>query len=403
VRLIHNFLTVSSRPAGVLSGSVLFCERFPVPRFLARLQPSHLKSLVRTSDFDFELPPDRIAQVPAPGRDQSRLLVLERLPQRLTHHRFPEILSFLRSGDVLVLNDTKVIPARLRGVNEQTGGHFEMLLLEQAAPGQWWSMMKPGKRARPGTLIRLLNPNKEPSQILATVLEHNEEGHRLLRFSGTANILDELDTLGEIPLPPYIQRESPQDLQPDLERYQTVFATEKGSVAAPTAGLHFTPELLAKVRAAGVQICHVTLHVGLGTFAPVKAEDISEHAMHEERFHVPESTAAIVNAAKSEGRRVVAVGTTSLRVLESVGAMHDGKLIPGQGRTRIFIYPPYRFRIVDALLTNFHLPRSTLLMLVSAFAAPEATSGREFILRAYSIAVREQYRFFSYGDAMLML
>jgi S-adenosylmethionine:tRNA ribosyltransferase-isomerase len=358
---------------------------------------------VRTSDFDFDLPADRIAQVPAADRDQSRLLVLERGTRQIAHHQFPELLTFLRSGDVLVLNNTKVIPARLRGVNEKTGGHFEMLLLEESAPGDWWSMMKPGKRARPGTRIRLLNSCGEPSDVFATVLEHNEEGHRLLRFTGTTNILDELGQLGELPLPPYIQRASPQDLKPDLERYQTVFATEKGSVAAPTAGLHFTPALLEEAKNGGVQICQVTLHVGLGTFAPVKAEEISQHTMHEERFFVPEKTAAAVNAAKVEGRRVVAVGTTSLRVLESVAAAHDGKLIPGSGRTRIFIYPPYTFRIADVLLTNFHLPRSTLLMLVSAFASPRAMDGREFILKAYETAVREHYRFFSYGDAMLIL
>jgi S-adenosylmethionine:tRNA ribosyltransferase-isomerase len=309
----------------------------------------------------------------------------------------------LRSGDLPVLNDTKVIPARLRALNEKTGGHFELLLLEESAPGEWWSMMKPGKRARPGTEIRLLDSRGQPSHIFATIVAHNEEGHRQLRFSGTPNILDELDRLGEIPLPPYIQRESPQALKPDLERYQTVFASEKGSVAAPTAGLHFTPELLEKVRVAGVEICHVTLHVGLGTFAPVKADDISQHTMHEERFFVPEKTAAAVNTAKAEGRRVVAVGTTSLRVLESVAAANDGKLLPGRGRTRIFIYPPYKFRIVDALLTNFHLPRSTLLMLVSGFAAPGEMNGRQFILNAYETAVREHYRFFSYGDAMLIL
>lgn len=362
-----------------------------------------LQSLVRTSDFDFDLPPDRIAQVPAPGRDQSRLLVLDRATQKLFHHQFPEILTFLRPGDLLVLNDTKVIPARLRGVNENTGGNFEILLLEQVASGEWWSMMKPGKRARPGTIIRLRKPTGQISEISATVLQHNEEGHRLLRFSGTSNILDALDELGEIPLPPYIQRTSPADLKPDLERYQTVFATEKGSVAAPTAGLHFTPQLLEKARAVGVEIHHVTLHVGLGTFAPVKADEISQHTMHEERYMVPATTASAINRAKAEGRRVVAVGTTSLRVLESVAAAHEGKCAAGPGRTRIFIFPPYHFKLVDVLLTNFHLPRSTLLMLVSAFAEPGSIHGREFILGAYRTAVQEDYRFFSYGDAMLIL
>jgi S-adenosylmethionine:tRNA ribosyltransferase-isomerase len=358
---------------------------------------------VRTSDFDFDLPPDRIAQAPTPGRDQSRLLVLTRGTHTVSHHQFPEILTFLRAGDVLVLNDTKVIPARLRGVNENTGGNFEMLLLEESAPGEWWCMMKPGKRARPGTRVRLVKPGGKTSEITATVLGQNDEGHRLLRFSGTTQILDALDELGEIPLPPYIQRSSPEELKPDLERYQTVFATEKGSVAAPTAGLHFTPALLERARAAGIQIQHVTLHVGLGTFAPVKAEEISQHTMHEERYMVPEATASAINRAKAEGRRIVAVGTTSLRVLESVAAVHDGRCASGSGRTRIFIHPPYQFKLVDVLLTNFHLPRSTLLMLVSAFAAPGASHGRDWILQAYETAVREQYRFFSYGDAMLIL
>lgn len=362
-----------------------------------------LQSLVRTSDFDFDLPPERIAQVPATGRDQSRLLVLNRATHGISHQQFPEILTFLRQGDVLVLNDTKVIPARLRGTNQKTGGNFEMLLLEEVAPGDWWSMMKPGKRARPGTVIQLLQPNGQGSNISATVLQHNDQGHRLLRFSGTPNILDALDELGEIPLPPYIQRASPEELKPDLERYQTVFATEKGSVAAPTAGLHFTPRLLEKARAAGVELHYVTLHVGLGTFAPVKADEVSQHTMHEERYMVPDVTASAVNRAKAEGRRVVAVGTTSLRVLESVAAAHEGKCAAGPGRTRIFIYPPYEFKLVDVLLTNFHLPRSTLLMLVSAFAEPGSVHGREFILDAYRKAVQEEYRFFSYGDAMLIL
>jgi S-adenosylmethionine:tRNA ribosyltransferase-isomerase len=372
---------------------------------------------VRASDFDFDLPQEQIAQFPSARRDQSRLLHLNRGTGEFSFHQFPEIKNFLRPGDVLVLNDSKVIPARLRALNEKTGGHFEILLLEENAPNDWWTLMKPGKRARPGTCLSLLRPDQAPAGVFATITDYNQEGHRRLQFtfsesaqekdagkvvSSAANILDHLDELGEIPLPPYIQRDSPAALKTDRERYQTVFALEKGSVAAPTAGLHFTPELLVALRQSGIHLHHVTLHVGLGTFAPVKVEDISAHIMHEERFHVPEETARAVNQAKAERRRVVAVGTTSTRVLESVAAAHDGKLVAGRGRTRIFIHPPCDFKIVDALLTNFHLPRSTLLMLVSAFAAPGESRGRDLILSAYTAAIREGFRFFSYGDAMLI-
>ncbi len=372
---------------------------------------------MRASDFDFDLAPEQIAQFPTARRDQSRLLHLHRATGQISFHQFPEIKNFLRTGDVLVLNDSKVIPARLRAINQTTGGQFEILLLEENAPNDWWTLMKPGKRARPGTRLSLLRPDRTPAGVFVTVTDYNQEGHRRLQFtfsesgekkdaakvfSSPSNILDRLDELGEIPLPPYIQRDSPAALKTDLERYQTVFAMEKGSVAAPTAGLHFTPELLEALKKNGIHIQHVTLHVGLGTFAPVKVEDLSEHSMHEERFSVPEQTAAAVNQAKAEGRRVIAVGTTSTRVLESVAAAHHGNLVSGAGRTRIFIHPPYDFKIVDALLTNFHLPRSTLLMLVSAFAAPGETRGRDLVLSAYSAAIRERFRFFSYGDAMLL-
>jgi S-adenosylmethionine:tRNA ribosyltransferase-isomerase len=238
---------------------------------------------------------------------------------------------------------------------------------------------------------------------VATVAETNAEGHRRLQFSGTRNITDELDALGEIPLPPYIARENLDALENDKQRYQTVFAASAGSVAAPTAGLHFTPELLEAIRALGVNVQFVTLHVGLGTFAPVKSETLAGHTMHEERFELSTAAAEAINAAKAAGRRVVAVGTTSVRALESVAAQHDGRLVATRGRTRIFIFPPHRFRVVDALVTNFHLPCSTLLMLVSAFASPGETRGRELILRAYAEAIRKRYRFFSYGDAMLIL
>ena len=351
---------------------------------------------MRTADFDFELPDDLIAQHPSARRDQSRLLVLERPSGNVAHRSFTDLVGYLRAGDVLVLNNSRVIPARLRGQNPQTGGQFEMLLVEENAPNDWWVMLRPGKRGRPGTRIQLRNLKGEPSDFAAEVLENNEEGLRRLKFLGTANIQDALEQLGEVPLPPYINR---AEASGDRERYQTVFARTPGSVAAPTAGLHFTDGILDQIRERGVTVCFLTLHVGLGTFAPVKSEKLTDHIMHEERYLIPNSTAEGVNRAKSEGRRVIAVGTTTLRVLESAG----DRVEAGNGRTRIFIYPPYRFKIVDALLTNFHLPRSTLLMLVSAFATPGETSGRELLLSAYQDAIRERYRFFSYGDAMLVV
>jgi S-adenosylmethionine:tRNA ribosyltransferase-isomerase len=357
---------------------------------------------MRTADFDFELPPELIAQVPAEHRDGSRLLVLDRPTGCIRHHRFPDLVNFLQPGDTLILNDSRVIPARLRGLNTRTGGKFEILLLEENATNDWWVMLRPGKRARPGTRIHICDHTGTPTEIVAEVVALNPEGHRRLRFAGARNILDQLDALGEMPLPPYIERSAGATSAADRERYQTVFAQPPGSVAAPTAGLHFTPQLLDELRARDVHIGFVTLHVGLGTFAPVKAEAIAEHIMHEERFVVSEATAALVNTAKHEGRRVIAVGTTCVRVLESVAAQHHDRLVAGAGRTRIFIHPPRPFALVDALLTNFHLPRSTLLMLVSAFAAPGELRGRELMLRAYAEAVRERYRFFSYGDAMFI-
>ena len=361
---------------------------------------------MQTADFNFELPPELIAQTPAPARDASRLLVLHRDSGKIEHRKFRDVLEFLRAGDVLVFNNSRVIPARLRGVNARSGGHFEILLLEENATNDWWTMMRPGKRARVGSEIILLDGGRS-TEICATVLETNDEGHRRLRFRGAKNILQEIDRVGEVPLPPYINRHpgtpSTSSARLDRERYQTVFAQPPGSVAAPTAGLHFTEQLLEEISARGASICFVTLHVGLGTFAPVKAETLSAHKMHEERYAVSEETARVVNDAKREGRRVIAVGTTSMRVLESVAEQHENAMIAGPGRTRIFIYPPRDFKIVDALLTNFHLPCSTLLMLVSAFASPGEMRGRELILSTYTEAIRERYRFFSYGDAMLLI
>ena len=358
---------------------------------------------MKTADFDFALPPELVAQEPTSERDKSRLLVLERLGNRIEHRKFSDLINYLRLGDVLVANDSRVMRARLRGRNAKSGGEFELLLLTENSTNDWWAMIRPGKRALLQTGIRLHDRHGNVTEIEAIVTDINPEGHRRLQFSGTKNICDELERLGEIPLPPYIKRENPDANPTDAERYQTVYAASSGSVAAPTAGLHFTPEVLANIRKMGVTIHHVTLHVGLGTFAPVKAESLEEHVMHEERFTLSTETASAVNAARREGRRVIAVGTTSVRVLESSIDPETGEVKAQSGRTRIFIHPPYRFKAVDALLTNFHLPCSTLLMLVSAFAAPGETRGRELILAAYQEAIRERYRFFSYGDATLIL
>jgi S-adenosylmethionine:tRNA ribosyltransferase-isomerase len=357
---------------------------------------------VQTADFHYHLPPELIAQQPAARRDTSRLMVLHRATGAIQHRRFLDLLEYLNPGDVLVLNNSRVIPARLHGQNLKTGGVFEILLLEENRPNDWWAMMRPGKRAKIGTQIALQAKNGDKTKIVATVISVNGEGHRRLQFSGAENLLDELEKLGEMPLPPYIARA--EEFAEDRERYQTVFAQTPGSVAAPTAGLHFTPDLLEKIRAKGVRICFVTLHVGAGTFLPVKAEKIADHKMHAEYFELSEETVSAVNTAKKSGNRVVAVGTTATRALESVAQMNSGILNVYNGKTDIFLFPPAEFRIVDALLTNFHLPESTLLMLVSAFAAPgEKSRGRELILSAYAEAIRERYRFFSYGDATLIL
>lgn len=358
---------------------------------------------MRTADFDYELPPELIAQCPAEVRDQSRLMVLNRRDGTVRHQRFRDLLDFLVPGDVLVLNDSRVIPAKLRGVNARSGGRFDILLLEENAPNDWWVLLRPARRARVGTEIAICNRTGGRAQLRATVIATNDEGHRRLRFSCECNIIRLLDDLGETPLPPYIHRNGVVENKEDRVRYQTVYARANGSVAAPTAGLHFTEEFLDEIRRHGVTVCFITLHVGLGTFAPVKSQTVEAHRMHEERYEVSQIAADTVNEAKRSGRRVIAVGTTTVRVLESVAAANQGRLVAGAGRTSIFIYPPYDFRVVDALLTNFHLPRSTLLMLVSAFAAPGETRGREIVLAAYAEAVRQRYRFFSYGDAMLIL
>jgi len=330
-----------------------------------RLPPFYADRDMRTADFDFDLPPELIAQVPAAKRDESRLLVLHRDSGTVEHRTFRDVLEFFRAGDVLVLNNSRVIPARLRGVNAKSGGRFEILLLEENSVNDWWAMLRPGKRARVGTRIQIISRSSRREEaptdfrlpiadcgIEATVLETNDEGHRRLRFSGTKNILNELEMIGEIPLPPYIHRdgtpstasartENSQRAEAtlgvphaqDRERYQTVFAQPPGSVAAPTAGLHFTEQLLDEIRARGVKVCFVTLHVGLGTFAPVKTETLAAHKMHEERFELSDETAQIITAAKRENRRVFAVGTTTVRVLESAAQQHRSGMVPGPGRT----------------------------------------------------------------------
>jgi len=358
---------------------------------------------VRVADFDYSLPPELIAQAPAPQRDTSRLLVLHRPEANVEHRSFRDILDYLKSGDVLVLNNSKVIAARLRGNNAHTGGSFEILLLERTEGTTWWAMMRPGKRARVGTTLNILDTVGKKTEITATVIDTNAEGHRLLRFHATDDVTAVAENFGEIPLPPYITRPVGNRSNLDRERYQTVYAKDAGSVAAPTAGLHFTESLLEEVSSQGVLVCYVTLHVGLGTFAPVKVENVEEHPMHSERYTISSNAAQVINQAKAQSRRVVTVGTTTTRVLESAAQKSGGALRAESDSTSIFIYPPFTFKIVDALLTNFHLPRSTLLMLISAFADPAGTQGRQKVLRAYAEAINQRYRFFSYGDAMLIL
>lgn len=341
---------------------------------------------LKKSDFYFDLPQELIAQDPLEDRSASRLLVLNRETGEVEHHMFKEIINYLRPGDCLVLNNTKVIPARLMGVKEDTGAAIEVLLLKRRENDVWETLVKPGKKARPGT--RLVFGD---GCLRAEVLDVVEEGNRLIRFSYEGIFEEVLDRLGEMPLPPYITHK----LQ-DKNRYQTVYARYDGSAAAPTAGLHFTEELLAQIEEMGVKIACVTLHVGLGTFRPVKADNILEHHMHSEHYQVTQEAADLINFTKEKGGRVICVGTTSCRTVESASD-ENGKVQAGCGDTEIFIYPGYRFKVLDCLITNFHLPESTLVMLVSALA------GRENVLAAYRKAVEEKYRFFSFGDAMLII
>ncbi len=340
---------------------------------------------LRKSDFYFDLPQELIAQDPLEDRSSSRLLVLDKKTGKVEHHVFTDILDFLHEGDCLVLNNTKVIPARLMGVKADTGATIEVLLLKRRENDIWETLVKPGKKARPGAVISFGD-----GILTGTVLDIVEEGNRLIQFSYEGIFEEVLDRLGEMPLPPYITHK----LQ-DKNRYQTVYAKYEGSAAAPTAGLHFTEELLAGVEKKGVKIAYVTLHVGLGTFRPVKEDNVLNHHMHSEFYQVTPEAAELINRTKAAGGRVICVGTTSCRTIESA-ANEEGKVVAGCDNTEIFIYPGYRFKVLDNLITNFHLPESTLIMLVSALA------GKEQVLDAYKTAVDMKYRFFSFGDAMFI-
>lgn len=337
---------------------------------------------LRRSDYFYELPPELIAQDPLADRSSSRLMTVDRNTGKTEHKHFSDIIDYLLPGDCLVLNNTKVIPARLLGKREGTGGHVEVLLLKRINATDWETLVRPGKSCRPGQRLDF-----GEGLLKAEVLEVVEDGNRIVRFYFDGIFEEILDKLGEMPLPPYITHKLA-----DPTRYNTVYAKFDGSAAAPTAGLHFTPELLKKIEDKGVNLAYVTLHVGLGTFRPVKEDVITDHKMHTESYQVTKETADLINHTKSESGRVICVGTTSCRTVESC-AGEDGKVNPGSGETSIFIYPGYKFKVMDGLITNFHLPESTLIMLVSAFA------GRENVLAAYEEAVRERYRFFSFGDA----
>lgn len=341
--------------------------------------------MLKTSDFYFDLPPELIAQDPLTDRSASRLLVLDKNTGEIKHEQFRNIINYLNPGDCLVLNDTRVIPARLHGIREETGAAIEVLLLKRKEKDVWETLVRPGKKVRPGAKLSF-----GEGLLRGEVLEIVEEGNRLIRFQYEGIFEEVLDRLGEMPLPPYITHKLE-----DKNRYQTVYAKYDGSAAAPTAGLHFTRDLLDEIAQKGVNLAYVTLHVGLGTFRPVKAERITEHHMHSETYQITKEAAEVINRTRKNGGRVICVGTTSCRSLESA-AEEDGTLRECSGDTEIFIYPGYRFKVLDALITNFHLPESTLVMLVSALA------GREKVLRAYGEAVKERYRFFSFGDAMFI-
>lgn len=342
---------------------------------------------MRLEEFDYHLPEELIAQTPLENRSSSRLMVLDKKSGHIENRKFTDILEYFKPGDCLVLNDTKVLPARLFGTKTDTGGHVEVLLLKHMEGDRWETLVKPAKRVKVGTEIEF-----GEGKLKATCVDTLEYGGRIFEFSYEGIFYEVLDSLGEMPLPPYIK-----ERLDDRDRYQTVYAKEAGSAAAPTAGLHFTNELLEEIKKRGVHVAFITLHVGLGTFRPVNAENIEEHEMHSEFYHMTDDTAKLLNQVKQNGGRIISVGTTSTRTLETIATKHDGKFVGEHGWTNIFIYPGYEFRAIDGLITNFHLPKSSLIMLVSALA------GRKNVLRAYELAVQEKYRFFSFGDAMLLI
>lgn len=341
---------------------------------------------MNTADFDFHLPEELIAQTPLEKRDASKLLIVNRKTGEFQDRHFHSIIDMLEAGDALVMNDTRVLPARLYGQKEETGGHVELLLLKNTSGDEWEVLAKPAKRLKVGTRVSFGD-----GRLSAVVTEELTHGGRIVRFEYQGIFLEVLESLGEMPLPPYIHEKLD-----DRERYQTVYAKESGSAAAPTAGLHFTKELLAEIQAKGVHLVYLTLHVGLGTFRPVSVDNLDEHEMHSEFYQLSEEAAATLRSVKENGGRVIAVGTTSIRTLETIGSKFDGQIQADSGWTNIFIKPGYDWKVVDAFSTNFHLPKSTLVMLVSAFA------GRELVLDAYQHAIKEQYRFFSFGDAMFI-
>ena len=340
---------------------------------------------MKTSDFYYDLPKELIAQTPVEPRDSSRLMLLDRNTGEIDHKHFYDIIDSLNPGDLLVANDSRVLPARIYGIKDETGARVEYLLLRQMTGNRWEPLCKPGKKAKEGTSFTFGD-----GLLKATVAEVKDDGNRIVDFECDENFFSTLDKIGQMPLPPYITEELK-----DKERYQTVYSHELGSAAAPTAGLHFTKELMQRIKDKGVNIAYVTLHVGLGTFRPVKVDDVTMHKMHSEHYEIPEETARLINETKKNGGRVIAVGTTSCRTLESVATFY-GEIKPCEGFTDIFIYPGYEFKVLDGLITNFHLPESTLIMLVSAFA------GYDNVMNAYKTAVEEKYRFFSFGDAMFI-
>ena len=348
---------------------------------------------MKITDFDYNLPEELIAQKPADKRDSSRLLVVHRDSGKIEHKHFYDIINYLNPGDLMVLNNSKVLPARLFGEKEGTGAKVEFLLIKRIEGDRWETMVRPGRRLKPGDSVMFC----QSPLLRADIVDYGADGTRIVEFEYEGIFMERLEEVGSMPLPPYIERSSEED---DKDRYQTVYCKDEGSVAAPTAGLHFTEELLAKAQEKGVELAYVTLHVGIGTFRPVKVERVEDHSMHLEEYHISEESARAINRAKAEGRRIISVGTTSTRTVESAAYYDEERgcmqVKEGSGSTGIFIYPGYEFKIIDSLITNFHLPKSTLLMLISALY------DREKILDVYEEAIRERYRFFSYGDAMFI-